>query len=126
MARFLLIAGRFDEAATRCPQPCVEALVLMGRAAEAIPILESRFQGTCRRQAQGYSAERTPSPGAARTPRELGPPNGDQSHKPAFSWRWETRIGLLKRWSEPFLWVRFGWAEPLRIRNLPPFAVIPA
>jgi serine/threonine-protein kinase len=45
LVRFLLIARRFDEVATRCPKPCVEALVLQGRAAEAIPFLEARFRG---------------------------------------------------------------------------------
>ena len=45
LAQVLLIAGRLDEAATHCPKPCVEALLLQGRAAEAIPILEARFHG---------------------------------------------------------------------------------
>ena len=45
LIHFLLIAGRFDEAAARCPKPCVRSLILQGRAAEAIPILEARFQG---------------------------------------------------------------------------------
>ena len=45
-AQVLFTAGRFDEAAGRCPKPCVEALLLQGRAAEAIPILEARFHGS--------------------------------------------------------------------------------
>jgi len=49
----LFIAGRFDEAATRCPKPCVEALLLQGRAAEAIPNLEARFQGDLSRPGSG-------------------------------------------------------------------------
>jgi tetratricopeptide (TPR) repeat protein len=42
-ARVLFAAGRIDEAASRCTKPCVEALILQGRAAEAVPILEARF-----------------------------------------------------------------------------------
>lgn len=45
LVHVLLIAGRFDEVALRCPKPCPEALILQGKAAEAIPILEARFQG---------------------------------------------------------------------------------
>jgi serine/threonine-protein kinase len=45
LARALFAAGRFDEAVTRCPKPCVDALLLQGRATEAIPILEARFHG---------------------------------------------------------------------------------
>jgi TolB-like protein len=41
----LFSAGRFGEAAAHCLQPCVDALLLQGRAAEAIPILEARFKG---------------------------------------------------------------------------------
>ena len=49
----LFIAGRFDEAATRCPKPCVEALLLQGRAAESIPNLEARFHGDLSRSGSG-------------------------------------------------------------------------
>jgi TolB-like protein len=45
MARVLFIAGRFDEAAAHCPDPCVEALLLRGRAGEAVPVLEARYKG---------------------------------------------------------------------------------
>jgi tetratricopeptide (TPR) repeat protein len=45
LARVLFVAGRFDEALTHCQKPCVEALLLQGRAAEAVPILEARFGG---------------------------------------------------------------------------------
>jgi adenylate cyclase len=45
LAQVLFIAGRRDEAATHCKKPCIEALLLAGRANEAIPILEARFQG---------------------------------------------------------------------------------
>jgi tetratricopeptide (TPR) repeat protein len=41
----LFAAGRFDEAALHCEKPCVRALILQGRAGEAIPILEARFDG---------------------------------------------------------------------------------
>src|SRR5258707_8316058 len=41
----LFSVGRFDEAAAHCPKPCVQALVLQGRASEAIPILEAQFNG---------------------------------------------------------------------------------
>ena len=30
---------------THCQQPCIEALLLSGKAAEAIPILEARYNG---------------------------------------------------------------------------------
>jgi hypothetical protein len=40
----LFSAGRFEEAAAHCPQPCPRALFLRGRAAEAIPILEGLFR----------------------------------------------------------------------------------
>lgn len=38
-------AGRMDEASAHCKKPCTRALVLQGRAAEAIPILEAAFGG---------------------------------------------------------------------------------
>jgi len=44
-AGVLFAAGRMDEAAAHCEQPCTRAMVLQGRAAEAIPILEKRFEG---------------------------------------------------------------------------------
>jgi TolB-like protein len=40
----LFAAGRFDEAKVHCEQPCTRAMVLQGRAAEAIPILERQFE----------------------------------------------------------------------------------
>jgi hypothetical protein len=36
----LFIAGHFDEAVARCEKPCVTALIIQGRAGEAIAILE--------------------------------------------------------------------------------------
>ena len=45
LAQVLFIAGRLDEGATHCKNPCIEALLLEGRANEAIPVLEARFQG---------------------------------------------------------------------------------
>jgi TolB-like protein/Flp pilus assembly protein TadD len=47
----LFAQGRFDEAARHCESPCPRALILEGKAAEAIPILEQRFSG--RLQASG-------------------------------------------------------------------------
>jgi TolB-like protein len=44
LASALFIASRFDEAAKHCEQPCIQALLLSGKAAEAIPILEDRFK----------------------------------------------------------------------------------
>jgi TolB-like protein len=41
----LFSAGRLDEGIAHCPQPCADALILQGRAAEAIPILEEKFKG---------------------------------------------------------------------------------
>ena len=41
----LFSAGRIDEAAAYCPQPCTRALMLQGKAAEAIPILEALYLG---------------------------------------------------------------------------------
>jgi TolB-like protein len=41
----LFSAGRLDEGTVHCPKPCAEALLLQGRAAEAIPILEAQFNG---------------------------------------------------------------------------------
>ena len=41
----LFSVGRLDEGAAHCPKPCAEALILKGRAAEAIPILEEQFKG---------------------------------------------------------------------------------
>ncbi len=41
----LFSAGRLNEAIAHCPKPCAEALVLQGKAAEAIPILEAQFNG---------------------------------------------------------------------------------
>jgi TolB-like protein len=41
----LFSAGHIDEGIAHCPKPCAEALILQGRAAEAIPILEEQFHG---------------------------------------------------------------------------------
>ena len=41
----LFSAGRIDEGIAHCPKPCAEGLVLKGRVAEAIPILEEQFKG---------------------------------------------------------------------------------
>jgi TolB-like protein len=41
----LFSAGHIDEGIVHCPKPCAEALILQGRAAEAIPILEEQFRG---------------------------------------------------------------------------------
>jgi TolB-like protein len=43
--RALFSAGRIDEGIAHCPKPCAEALLLQGRAAEAIPSLEAQFSG---------------------------------------------------------------------------------
>jgi TolB-like protein len=42
LAYALFSAGRVDEAAAHCKKPCPRALILQGRAAEAIPILEEQ------------------------------------------------------------------------------------
>ena len=41
----LFSVGRVEEGSAHCPQPCAEALILKGRASEAIPILEEQFNG---------------------------------------------------------------------------------
>jgi hypothetical protein len=51
--RTLLIAGRLDEAIQHCEKPCVDAMLLQGRAAEAIPILEGRYSGDLSRSGSG-------------------------------------------------------------------------
>jgi tetratricopeptide (TPR) repeat protein len=45
LAYALFSAGRIDEAASHCGKPCARALVLQGKAAEAITILEPQFNG---------------------------------------------------------------------------------
>jgi tetratricopeptide (TPR) repeat protein len=45
LSQELFINGRFEEAVAHCKKPCVEALLLSGKAVEAIPILEARFNG---------------------------------------------------------------------------------
>jgi serine/threonine-protein kinase len=52
-AQVLFIAGRLDEAVTHCEKPCIEALLLHGRAAEAIPILEARYNGNLSKSGTG-------------------------------------------------------------------------
>jgi TolB-like protein len=44
LARELFDTGHFQEALAHCQQPCIEALLLSGKAAEAIPILEARYK----------------------------------------------------------------------------------
>jgi len=39
----LFSVGRPADAMAHCPQPCAEGLIFQGRAAEAIPILEEKF-----------------------------------------------------------------------------------
>jgi TolB-like protein len=41
----LFSAGRLDEAAAYCPKPCPRALMLQGKAADAIRIFETQFGG---------------------------------------------------------------------------------
>lgn len=41
----LFSVGRLAEGIAHCPKPCAEALLLQGRAAEAIPVLEAQFNG---------------------------------------------------------------------------------
>jgi TolB-like protein/cytochrome c-type biogenesis protein CcmH/NrfG len=53
LARQLFKAGRFQEAVAHCAQPCTEALLLSGKAAEAIPILESRYNADLTRAGSG-------------------------------------------------------------------------
>jgi TolB-like protein len=53
LARELFNAGRFQEAVAHCQQPCIEALLLSGKAAEAIPILESRHNPDLTRAGSG-------------------------------------------------------------------------
>jgi TolB-like protein/tetratricopeptide (TPR) repeat protein len=53
LAYTLFSAGRIDEAATHCPQPCTRALVLRGRANEAIPVLEDRFKDNPKKAGTG-------------------------------------------------------------------------
>ncbi len=45
LSNVLFAAGRLDEAAAHCKQPCARALILQGKPAEAIPILEAQFNG---------------------------------------------------------------------------------
>jgi adenylate cyclase len=45
LSNVLFSAGRLDEAAAHCKQPCVRAMNLQGKASEAIPILEARLNG---------------------------------------------------------------------------------
>lgn len=45
MSYVLFSAGKYEEAAAHCEKPCARALILTGRAAEAIPALEERFKG---------------------------------------------------------------------------------
>jgi len=51
--RTLLIAGHLDEAIKHCEKPCIDAMLLQGRAAEAIPILEGLYSGDLSRSGSG-------------------------------------------------------------------------
>jgi TolB-like protein len=53
LARELFNSGRFQEAVAHCEQPCIEALLLSGKAAEAIPILEARHNADLTRAGSG-------------------------------------------------------------------------
>ena len=53
LARNLFINGHFEEAVAHCKQPCIEALLLSGKAGEAIPILEDRFKADLSRTGTG-------------------------------------------------------------------------
>jgi len=53
LASALFIAGHFDEAVKHCRQPCIQALLLSGKAIEAVPILEARFNGDLSRSGSG-------------------------------------------------------------------------
>jgi len=53
LARELFINGRFREAVAHCEKPCIEGLLLSGKAVEAIPILEARFNGDLSRSSSG-------------------------------------------------------------------------
>ena len=53
LARELFINGRFGEAVAHCEKPCIEGLLLSGKAVEAIPILEARFNGDLSRSSSG-------------------------------------------------------------------------
>jgi len=52
-SEILFAQGRFEEAAAHCGIPCPRALVLQGKAAEAIPILEKQFNGKLRAAGSG-------------------------------------------------------------------------
>jgi len=45
LSNVLFSAGRLEEAAVHCQQPCARALIFQGKATEAIPILEAKFNG---------------------------------------------------------------------------------
>ena len=45
LANVFFSAGRLEEGAAHCVKPCPRALILQGKPAEAIPILEQRFEG---------------------------------------------------------------------------------
>ena len=53
LAHELFDTGHFQEAVAHCQQPCIEALLLSGKAAEAIPILESRNNADLTRTGSG-------------------------------------------------------------------------
>jgi TolB-like protein len=53
LARNLFRNGRFGEAVAHCEKPCIEGLLLSGKAVEAIPILEARFNGDLSRPDSG-------------------------------------------------------------------------
>jgi tetratricopeptide (TPR) repeat protein len=45
LAHELFIDGHFEEGVAHCKHPCIQALLLSGKAAEAIPIIEARVKG---------------------------------------------------------------------------------
>jgi adenylate cyclase len=45
LSNVLFSTGRLEEAAVHCTQPCARALILQGKATEAILILEAKFNG---------------------------------------------------------------------------------
>jgi tetratricopeptide (TPR) repeat protein len=50
----LFAAGRFDDAALHCKQPCARLMILQGKADEAVPILEAQFHGRLEAAGSGH------------------------------------------------------------------------
>ena len=57
-------------------EPCIEGMLLSGKAADAIPILEERYKGNLSTRAQEHSAARMRAPDGATMPRESRRFNG--------------------------------------------------